>query len=51
MYGHKWELTRKAVTHFISFLGPDDVVSAIVFNQPPHLVMHGNTGQNQATLD
>lgn len=50
MSGHKWEVTRHAVSDFIRYLGPSDIVSAIVFNDYPHLVMHWNTRQNQAKL-
>jgi hypothetical protein len=47
MYGHKWEVTRHATVEFIQYLGNHDLVSAIVFNDNPHLVMHNNTRQAQ----
>lgn len=50
MYGHKWDVTRHAVVDFIRYLGPNDIVSAIVFNDYPHLVMHWNTRQNQQRM-
>jgi hypothetical protein len=50
MHGHKWDVTRHAVIDFIRYLGPNDIVSAIVFNDYPHLVMHWNTRQNQQRL-
>lgn len=50
MSGHKWDVTRHAVVDFIKYLGPNDIVSAIVFNDYPHLVMHWNTRQNQKRL-
>lgn len=50
MYGHKWDVTRHAVVDFIRYLGPNDIVSAIVFNDYPHLVMHWNTRQNQLRM-
>ncbi len=50
MYGHKWDVTRRAVVDFIRYLSPNDIVSAVVFNDYPHLVMHWNTRQNQMRL-
>ncbi len=50
MHGHKWDVTRHAVVDFIRYLGPYDIVSAIVFNDYPHLVMHWNTRQNQMQM-
>jgi hypothetical protein len=50
MYGHKWDVTRHAVVDFIRYLGNNDIVSAIVFNDYPHLVMHWNTRQNQLKM-
>jgi hypothetical protein len=50
MSGHKWEVTRHAVVDFIRYLGRNDIVSAIVFNDFPHLVMHWATRQNQMKL-
>lgn len=50
MSGHKWEVTRHATVDFIRYLGNNDVVSAIVFNDNPHLVMHWTTRQNQMKL-
>jgi hypothetical protein len=50
MSGHKWEVTRHATVDFIRYLGNNDVVSAIVFNDNPHLVMHWSTRQNQMKL-
>jgi len=50
MAGHKWDVTRHAVVDFLRYLGDYDIVSAIVFNDYPHLVMHWNTRQNQMKL-
>jgi hypothetical protein len=50
MAGHKWDVTRHAVVDFMRYLGEFDIVSAIVFNDYPHLVMHWNTRQNQMKL-
>jgi hypothetical protein len=50
MSGHKWEVCRHAVVDFIRYLGNDDIVSAVVFNDYPHLVMHWSTRQNQMKL-
>jgi uncharacterized sporulation protein YeaH/YhbH (DUF444 family) len=50
MSGHKWEVTRHATVDFIRYLGNNDVVSAIVFNDHPHLVMRWSTRQNQMKL-
>lgn len=50
MSGHKWDVTRHAVVDFTKYLGNNDVMSAIVFNDYPHLVMHWNTRQNQQKL-
>ena len=51
MSGHKWEVTRHAVVDFLRYLNGNDIVSAIVFNDNPHLVMHWNTRQNQRKLE
>lgn len=50
MSGHRWEVARHATVDFIRYLGSNDVVSAIVFNDNPHLVMHWSTRQNQVRL-
>jgi Mg-chelatase subunit ChlD len=50
MSGHKWEVTRNATVDFIRYLGSNDLVSAIVFNDNPHLVMHWNTRQYQMKM-
>ena len=50
MYGHKWDTTRHATVDFIRYLENNDVVSAIVFNDNPHLVMHAATKQNQVNM-
>jgi hypothetical protein len=50
MSGHKWEVTRHATVDFIRYLGNNDVVSCIVFNDNPHLVMHWGTRQNQMKM-
>jgi len=50
MSGHKWDVTRQAVIDFIRYLGPNDIVSAVVFNDYPHLVMHWNTKQGQKKM-
>jgi hypothetical protein len=50
MTGHKWEVTRHATVDFIRYLGANDLVSAIVFNDNPHLVMHWNTRQAQMRM-
>lgn len=50
MTGHKWEVTRHATVDFIRYLDSTDVVSAIVFNDNPHLVMHWGTRQNQLRM-
>lgn len=50
MHGPKWDVTRHAVVDFIRYLGPNDIVSSIVFNDYPHLVMHWNTRQNQLRM-
>jgi Mg-chelatase subunit ChlD len=51
MSGHKWDVTRHAVVDFIRYLGNNDIVSAVVFNDNPHLVMHWNTRQNQMQMN
>jgi Mg-chelatase subunit ChlD len=50
MSGHKWDVTRHATVDFIRYLGSNDLVSAIVFNDNPHLVMHWNTRQYQMQM-
>lgn len=50
MQGKKWDVTRHATVDFIHHLESKDVVSAIIFNETPHLVMHWATRQNQARL-
>jgi len=51
MSGHKWDVCRHAVVDFTRYLGNNDLVSAIVFNDYPHLVMHWSTRQNQMRLN
>lgn len=43
-------MTRHATVDFIRYLGSNDLVSAIVFNDNPHLVMHWNTRQAQMRM-
>jgi len=43
-------VTRHATVDFIRYLGNNDVVSCIVFNDNPHLVMHWATRQNQMKM-
>jgi hypothetical protein len=50
MSGHKWDVTRHATVDFIRYLGNNDLVSSIVFNDNPHLVMHWNTRQFQMKM-
>jgi len=50
MRGHKWDVCRHAVVDFIGYLNEDDIVSSIVFNDYPHLVMHWSMRQSQMAL-
>jgi Mg-chelatase subunit ChlD len=50
MRGHKWDVCRHAVVDFIRYLNEDDIVSSIVFNDYPHLVMHWSTRQSKMAL-
>jgi Mg-chelatase subunit ChlD len=43
MQGHRWNVTRHATIDFIKYLENNDVVSSVVFNESPHLVMHWST--------
>lgn len=50
MQGKKWDVTRHATVDFIRHLESKDVVSAVIFNETPHLVIQWAKRQNQARL-